>query len=474
MGEKAPAVDVRGRTELLVDHHLVEGKPLGASLRQHAPVPREVILEMDRPWEGPGSGVFSTVFHDGERYRLYYRGSGNNEDIRNDYSSRQGCCVALSDDGIRWIRPTVGKHEFNGSLENNIVFQGQLAINFAPMLDTNPSCPPDERYKALAGLAPQGLMAFKSADGCDWQPLVPDPVLTEGAFDSHNLAFFDPLIGQYRCYSRYFHKPEASEIRDDAGAALGTMGIRAIQSCVSDDFVSWSKPVPNRYGEAAPLEQFYTNATSPCPGAEHILLSFPMRFLPEREGSAGMPYVGVSDAVMMTSRDGENWFRAGMEAWIRPSLDPRCWSHRNYITSCGILETSTEEFSLYVGEHYAWGSDYLRRYTVRRHGFCSMYAPRTGGYFVTKPLLMEGDGLYLNYSTSAVGSIRVGIVADETGWPAIGYSTEDCDVICGNKLSRRVTWAGKSDLSALSGKTVRLKLEIKEADLFALRFGFEG
>ncbi len=471
MAKKAPEVDVRGRVEPFVDDHLIL-KSFDAVLRQHSPAPREVILRMDQPWEGPGSGIYSSVFHDGEKYRLYYRGSGNNKDMRKDDSVLQSSCLAVSEDGVNWTRETVGQHEFQGSTDNNIVFMGKLAHNFSPFLDNNPDCPPDERYKAVAGFAPQGLMAFKSADGRDWQPLSPEPVITKGAFDSHNLAFYDPNIGKYRCYSRYFDVPGVPDFAQEFGSGMLSVGIRAIQNCVSEDFLDWSDQTRNRYREGIPMEHFYTSAVTLCPGAEHIMMSFPMRFLPERQGDPGMPNVGVSDAVMMTSRDGENWFRPSLDSWIRPSLDPRCWSQRNYITTCGIVETSPEEFSLYVGENYSWGSDYLRRYTIRRHGFCSMYAPYSGGYFVTKPLLFEGDSLFLNFSTSAPGSIRVGIVADNSGWPAIGYATEDCDLICGNKLSHRVTWGGQGDLSQFSGKTVRLKIELREADLFALNFGF--
>ena len=90
--------------------------------------------------------------------------------------------------------------------------------------------------------------------------------------------------------------------------------------------------------------------------------------------------------------------------------------------------------------------------------------------FVTKPILFDGDGLFLNYSTSAAGFIKVGIVGDETDWPAPGYSTEDCDIIYGNELDRMVTWRGDGCLSKFRGKPVRLKFEMKDADLYSICF----
>ena len=116
--------------------------------------------------------------------------------------------------------------------------------------------------------------------------------------------------------------------------------IRAIQSCKSDDFIHWTQPEPHVYNDGVPIEHFYTNATMPCPGAEHILLSFPMRFVPERtKDTEGMSYPGggVSDAVFMTSRDGVHWDRTFMDAWLRPGLEQRNWTHRSQTPGGGTV-----------------------------------------------------------------------------------------------------------------------------------------
>ena len=137
----------------------------------------------------------------------------------------------------------------------------------------------------------------------------------KGKFDSVNVALWDSHAGCYRLFSRY--------LDESAGA---DKGVRAIQSCISDDFIHWSEPVPHHYDDDVPLEHFYTNATAPCPGAEHILLSFPMRFVPERtKYNEGMDYPGdgISDAVFMSSRDGIHWDRTFMESWLRAGPDQR-------------------------------------------------------------------------------------------------------------------------------------------------------
>lgn len=382
-------------------------------------------------------------------------------------------CLAYSDDGIVWEKPCLGLFEYDGSTDNNIILGGRAAHNFAPMLDDSPGCLPNERFKAVSGHYPEGLFAYSSPDGLHWEKIQEEPVATKGTFDSHNLCFYDWNTAKYRCYSRFFALPKDNRILTGFWPGSINIGVRSIQSCESSDFRSWTELVPNSYEGSPEQEQFYTNATVLCPGARHHYLSFPMRFMAERfknEGMDGRIAPGVSDAVFISSRDGVNFDRSFMEAWIRPSLSPKTWTPRNFVTGFGIMETTPEEFSLYVNENYMWDDSCIRRYTVRRHGFASINAPHSGGIAVTKPFIFSGNRLTLNYSTSAAGHVRVGIVSDATGWPAPEYSAEDCDIIYGNELEGTVSWRGNPDVGAFSGKPVRLKFEMKDADIYSIRF----
>ena len=67
------------------------------------------------------------------------------------------------------------------------------------------------------------------------------------------------------------------------------------------------------------------------------------------------------------------------------------------------------EWSFYMQAHGAWfgqGVTY-QRYGLRQDGFVSASASLAGGSFTTRPLRFSGDDLLLNYSTSALGAIRV-------------------------------------------------------------------
>jgi hypothetical protein len=446
----AAPIDIGTRIEMLVDDRLIDpALTKGIAFNLQTPVRQEVVFTTDKPWEGEFSAYF-TVFQDGPRIRMYYRGSS----AVPDRSEKQATCYAESTDGIHFTRPNLGLYEFDGSKENNIVMTGVASHNFAPFLDANPAAKPDERYKALAGFQ-NNLFAFGSPDGLHWKKLQAEPVMTKGAFDSLNLGFWDTNSNCYRSYSRYFQT-----------TAKG--GVRSIQHTQSSDFIHWSDPQPNHYSERAPNMQFYTNATVLCPGATHQYLAFPMHFIPERKKIREMKEPGVSDAMFMSSRDGQNWDRANLAAWLRPGPDQHNWTHRSNMPAWGIVQTSPDEFSMYVSEHYGWADNRLRRVTVRRHGFASAHAGYSGGEFTTRVLKFAGDQLVLNYATSAGGSVQVEI-QDENGAVVPGFALADMDQLYGDELDAVVRWKSKRNISELAGRPVRFRFALDDADLFAFQ-----
>ena len=279
--------------------------------------------------------------------------------------------------------------------------------------------------------------------------------MTKGAFDSLNLAFWDAARGRYACYSRIFAD-----------------GVRAAQSSHSSDFRHWSDPAPNQYAEGVPMEHFYTTATTPCPGAEHLLLSFPKRFVPKRKKIAAHSDTGVSDAVFMSSRDGVHWDRPFLEAWVRPGLDQKNWTERSNMPAWGIVETAPGEWSLYITEHYRWPDNRLRRLVLPRHRLASVHARAKQGEFTTRPVTFDGSRLVLNYSTSAAGSVQVEL-QDEQGQPLPGFALADMLPLYGDELDAAIAWKSGGDLSKLKGRPVRVRVALQDADLYALRFADE-
>jgi len=258
----AEPIDIGSRRELFVDRHLIERMDK-ARLKLYRPAPREVSLVRNRPWEGNVSG-YTTVFQDGDLYRMYYRGTDTIYTQGKVTSPhREVVCYAESKDGITWTRPELGLVEFNGSKKNNIIWDGVGSHCFTPFKDSNPDCEADAKYKAISRGRPQGkkgLYVFKSSDGIRWKLIRDEPVIVTGAFDSQNLAFWDSLRGEYRAYVRDF--------RDG----------RDIRTCTSKDFVNWIEPKFLKYSPAR-TSQLYTNGVIPYYRAPHIFVGFPTRYV---------------------------------------------------------------------------------------------------------------------------------------------------------------------------------------------------
>ena len=447
-------ISLGSRLEPFVDDFLIDGLS-GGELRLHSPTPKEVAIVFDAPWEG-NTSAYVTVFQDGPIYRMYYRGA--NYDLATETSSKQVTCYAESKDGIRWYKPNLGLFEYEGSKDNNIVWNGIGTHNFTPFKDANPACSPEAKYKALASHG-RGLYAFQSPDGIHWSLMHDAPVITKGAFDSQNLAFWDSVRSRYVDFHRGF--------RD---------GVRDIMTATSDDFQNWTEPDWIDQG-SAPKEHLYTNAITPYFRAPHLFLGFPKRFAPTRQ-VADHPYPGVSDGVFMTSRDGIHWHR-WPEAFIRPGLQPERWVNRNNMTAWGLVQTKADiagvpdEISLYSSEGYYVKDCRLRRFTLRQDGFVSVHAPHRGAELTTKPLVFDGSQLVINYSTSAVGSVRVEI-QDALGQPLPGFTLDDSAEIYGDAIGQVVSWSAGADVSSLAGEPVRLRFVLHDADLYSLRFVSAG
>jgi hypothetical protein len=297
---------------------------------------------------------------------------------------------------------------------------------------------------------------YKSPDGIHWSPMVEGHVITKGAFDSLNLAFWDSVRGCYAEYHRGFRN-----------------GVRDIMTGTSEDFIHWTDPVWIEY-PGSPPQHMYTNAIRPYYRAPHILIGFPKRFVPGRQG-APHRFPGVSDAVFISSRDGLNFHRWD-EAFIRPGLQNQRWVNRNNYPAWGILVTKSElpgapdELSIYTTEGYYVGdSCQLRRHSIRVDGFVSVHAPRAGGQLLTRPITFDGKELVMNVATSAAGSVQVEI-QDVSGEPIPGFSLAECPEIFGDWIQRAVKWQSGSDVSALAGKPVQLRFVLKDADLYSIRF----
>lgn len=460
-------IEIGSRRELFVDHYVIE-RMAGTQLKLHPPVSGGIALHFNEPWAHPGAG-YGTTIKDGDLYRLYYRKTF--EDEGGDDGANQVTCYAESHNGIAWHRPALGLYEIKGSRDNNIVYAGlgPTSHNFAPFVDDKPGVPAAQRYKALAGTQTTGLLGFVSPDGLHWQRLQEAPLLPSlpdaYRYDSQNVAFWSEHEGCYLCYFRSWNGQ-----------------VRTISRAVSEDFLHWSAGETMDFGDT-PTEHLYINQTHPYYRALHIYIALAARFIPGRKilsdeegrrfnvGShRGVGYwQDCSETVLLTSRGGNRYERTFMEGFVRPGLDRRNWVSRSNYAVLGVVPTGESEMSFYVMRHNQQPTSYLERLALRVDGFASLNAPFSGGEMLSKLLRFAGQALVINTATGAAGHVRVEL-QDAAGRPIKGYRLEDADPIVGDEIERVVSWHGRMDVSGLAGQPVRMRLELKDADVYAFQF----
>lgn len=448
----ASSGEIGGDRQLFVDDFWLADST-GVQRVLHSPTREDVALSPEHPWEVGGLS-YLIAFPDGGRFRGWYRADPNLQD--SDYNSIT--CYAESSDGIHWDKPNLGLVEFGGSKDNNIVWT-EPGINFAPFKDANPNAKPEQRYKAFIR-DKRVILALSSPDGIHWDLMREEPILTDYPFDTLNVPFWDTQREEYVGYCR-------------GVAGRGTSdfftGVRWIRRATSNDFLNWS-PLENIDCGDTPWEHFYTNSCIQYDRAPGTYLMFPSRFIHDRTPDPEWTYdTGVSDIVFMSSRDGLTFDRSFLEAFIRPGLDFSNWHDRGIYFEVGILHTSDREMSMYGMENSHLPTQRIRRYSLRTDGFVSVNAGYRGGEFTTRPMVFTGRELELNYSTSAVGSIKVEI-QDANGRAVPGFTLDDFPEKFGDEIEGKMSWNAGGDVSPLAGTPIRLRFVLEDADVYAFKF----
>jgi hypothetical protein len=526
MPETNSPIAVSSEKQLFIDNRFI-AREEGITLAMNPPRQTyEPLLVVDRPWEGR-IGEYNTVLKEGDLFRMWYhvfppdRASGITE----------GVAYAESDDGIHWTKPDLGLIEYQGSTANNLVapqpvgsesywFAGgrrldlrmQGAMVFS---DTNPSCPPAERYKLwskMQGIVPvgveldpgevpigtregdalesvqrlmsSGLVSMYSEDGIRWN--VYEKEVDTAACDTENVAIWDERLQKYVGYVRMI--PDVDGVK-----------YRSVGRLESDDFQNWSEtesvleadqidlrvPVPRRMSTylndpssdlravSRPVD-VYTNGFMKYPYAQDAYFMMPSYFY---HWSLTGP--NTLDVRLLTSRDGIEWRSAGGRD---PFLRLGQWGglSSGQIYACpGVARVGDELWSYYAGYNtdHSWIPDPLSdvevtgifRAVSRLDGFISADAPYQGGALVTPPIVFTGKKLELNLDTSAGGVVRVEVQSAD-GKPLDGYTLADADDLNGNSVRMPVRFNGDSDMGRLAGTPIRLSFQMYDCKLYAFQF----
>jgi hypothetical protein len=430
--------------------------PRGVKLRTITPLIQPTpILVPDTPADGILVGAYATLMKDGGKYRLWYEGWRNLDDP-NDI------CYAESDDGHEWRKPALGLVEFAGSKRNNIVYQrGHGATIFK-----DPSAPAAECYKLLhVGPAPKGqrpqdwVFGAVSPDGLRWTRLE-QPIMKQVS-DTQSVALYDAELGKYVAYVRGW----------DPQAPSGYGARRVVRRTESSDFRNFPPPtIVLRTGPAdGPDTDIYTNAYQRWPGAARAHIMLPAFYHRATD---------VVDVHLAVSRDGLRWDRPSTEPLIGVGTQGSGLEGSVY-AAVGTVPLASGQWAFPIWRSALTHNMVYREYfkheregalwlaTLREDGFMALEA-ETEGECWTQQATFQGSRLTVNSWSHLGGRLRVELFADGKVVP--GFALDDCDGVEGDALWKPVSWKGRTDVSALAGKTMRVRFHLTRCRLHAFRF----
>ncbi|WP_406735518.1 hypothetical protein OG508_38060 [Streptomyces sp. NBC_01108] len=271
---------------------------------EHNPLFREGIFENPRlPWEPRFDNGYPNVFWDPEhkKFRCYYTlflrdpaslDTPPEERRGRDYviaNRETGCCYAESTDGVHWTKPKLGLVSFDGSKDNNILFEHVQGTSVL----YDPADPdPTRRYKliTLREADKASLCVAFSSDGIHFSDLKPWPANSPSpGADCHNLVFRDSRTSEYVLITR-----------------LWDSNIRVSAMSRSTDFINWSKPVEVHRGNGFD-SQIYSMPVFEYGGLYLGLASL------YRDGDTTLPYYDTVDLALQWSINLTEWNNVALD-----------------------------------------------------------------------------------------------------------------------------------------------------------------
>jgi len=445
--------DVGTAKQLFVDHMLIARMHRLKQVVNRPQPTGEKLLGADKPWEYALNCFGDTVLQDGDIVRLY------TTVWRQDKTPCLG--YAVSHDGVHFEKPELGLYQFEGK-PTNIIEPNQFApeslqkyfFGTCVFIDTNPACPPEQRYKLITG--DTQTWVFVSRDGVEFKPMFEKPSFR--ASDTANICFFDSRIGRYVAYMR------------------GHSGGRAVVRCEFADLSDFGSEqlvfaADERDQQSIDRSRFvamdfYNSAAIKYPYAENAYFMFPSAYYHFPEPPVGKrSNDGITWLQFAASHDGIHWTRHDREPYI--ALQPG----QNQLYMASGLVRQNDTLYLYYGVYHGTHQDidptgYITRAALRLDGFVSVDAGEKEGRLFTVPVTFSGKRLELN----VVGEeVKVGLL-DQRGRPIRDFSLRECDTISGDYITRTVSWNGRSDIGKLAGKPVRLVFTLRNAKLYAFQF----
>jgi len=306
----------------------------------------EPVLKPEAPWEQDSVQGCQALLRDRSdgTFRLWYRAKVGTRDDESE--PRVFLCYAESRDGVKWERPSLGRFEYQGNQENNIVLELSEGDSvFWNILEDEDEPDPSRRYKAIGfhvtdasflrepeRKRQKGVCVAFSPDGFQWS----DPTRVMSTVDLTDsdcvLAQPDPTTGKWTAFFRPRTHPKR----------------RFIGYSQSDDFIRWTYPrmllTPD--GTDDEWVEFY-GLTAACFGKWRVGCLWLYHNNPE---------YSPMTTELVYSRDGMNYRRAVPGTEFIP-LGPEGRFDSRMVTSVALVQGDGETLVYYNGTNREHGSD---------------------------------------------------------------------------------------------------------------------
>jgi len=195
------------------------------------------------------------------------------------------------------------------------------------------------------------------------------------------------------------------------------------------------------------------------------------------------PTADVTRIYFGTSRDGSHfdlrWIYSGN---MLIELDEVGRPRRNSTQDFQSMRPGAQ-FVTHDGHHWLYyescPNQHERRYLggcevrlarFRQDGFAGISSIGDGwGHLVTRPFVVQGTRLELNLELLGSSGEAFVAVLDEGGKSIPGYTCKESVGVASGQHSM-VNWRGKTGVTDLKGRKVRLKIVLKSARLYAMQF----
>ena len=482
---------IDGCSQLFVDDHMIAGhKNVQRQFHQAKPYEGNPVLVPEHPWESTTCLAHGTVLREPSgRLRMYYMPWVGEERFGEDvqYKPTLLPCLAFSDDGIHWEKPKLGLYPYCGRTDTNLILPNapeETAYDQMSVIYDEKDTDPARRWKLGIKHSGKGVIlndpsdgfalkvnpdfredagyfAYFSQDGLHWNQH-PEPIMTDGWTLKprqkwpHRGVFENQSIMYDRARNKFVATVRIMDCRPGITEFWRARGI-----CESDDFIHWTTPRV----QFLPLEddepglQFYSSMGF---NYESMYLGLLRCY---RSKSTHQLYFQL-----ISSRDGIHWERAAHRQPFIPN-QPLGTIGGGYHS-----DFSNPPFRMGDELWFYYGSSQFGKNVrpnvggiciskLRVDGFASIEGGIRTGELITRPLDFNGKGLTLNLSCRG-GSIVVELL-DRHYQPIPEFTADDAAPVTGDHLAAKVAWKKHQDLSALAGKTIRLKFHITSAGLYS-------